>query len=104
MCSECGVEITEDHGVPDTAQHADKQPRESCRRLAEYIVMCLDVLRQTRCQLVVTFGLFTDFIHYVIDRNASHQTSDTVNNRNGNQVVLFNDLNHFIQRGVYMNR
>ena len=56
------------------------------RRLCKYIIRSFHVLRDTGCQLVITFVLFADFIHYVVDGDAPDQATDTVYYRQGYQV------------------
>ena len=98
------VEVAQDHGVADAAQHADEQPGQACARLAHQVVVRLDVLRKTRSQLVVALRLLAHLVHDVVDGNLSHEPPDAVHYRQGHEVVFLDDLHHLVDGCVHVYR
>lgn len=50
--------------------------------------------------LVIAFGLFTYFVHNVVDSDATYQSSYAVNDGQSDQVIFFDRLSHCLDRIV----
>ena len=94
------LEITQDDRVGQAAYHTDKQPWQSGRCLCKDGIGRFHILGDTRCQLVIAFGLFTYFVHNVVDSDATYQSSYAVNDGQSDQVIFFDRLGHCLDRIV----
>ena len=94
------LEIAENPRVRQSAYHSDDQPRQACFCLVENLVVGLHVGGKTGSQLIVALGLLTGLVHHVVEGDASHKTSDAVDNRHNRQVVFLKREHHVVERLV----
>ena len=98
------IELAKNNGGTYSSHHTDKQPGDAGAGLLPDSIGRLDVLGNTRGQLIVAFRLFTHFVHDVIDGNLSDQPSDAIDHRHSHQIVFLNHLHDLVNRRIYMTR
>ena len=93
------VLVNENWSMPECLKEMRQQ---ACRCLAENIIIRFYILRKTGSQLIVTFRLFTDFVHDIVNGNLSDKPADTVDHGDSHQVILLDRLHHLVYRRIHV--